>query len=154
MDVWEDEPNIDVELLEQVAIGTPHIAGYSFDGKVAGTKMLFDAVCKAFELDQVWDPAECLPPPAVPQIDMDAAGRPDQGVLRDVVRRVCDVEADDAQLRGVIDLPPDQRGHRFDQLRKTYPVRREFFNTCVTVGAGPESLRQVLRTWGFRDEPC
>ena len=142
---------MDVELLEKVAIGTPHIAGYSLDGKAAGTKMLFDAVREAFELDETWDPAECLPPPVVPRIEIDAAGLPDQAVLLDVVRRVYDVEADDARLRSIIDLPPDRRGRRFDQLRKEYPVRREFFNTRVALTSGSKSLRRTLRTWGFRN---
>jgi len=153
LDVWEHEPDIDVDLLKRVAVGTPHIAGYSFDGKVAGTKMLFDAVCRTLAVDETWDPAECLPAPVVPRIEMDVAGRPDQDVLRDVVRRVYDLEADDARLRGIIDLPAEDRGRRFDALRKEYPIRREFFNTQVALAGGTEALRRTLGTWGYRVEP-
>ena len=46
LDVWEGEPDIDVELLERVVLGTPHIAGYSFDGKVNGTRMIYEAACR------------------------------------------------------------------------------------------------------------
>jgi len=46
LDVWENEPEINVELLNKVLIGTPHIAGYSYEGKVNGTKMIYDSLCK------------------------------------------------------------------------------------------------------------
>jgi len=149
LDVWEPEPDIPVELLKRVDLGTPHIAGYSLDGKVAGTKMLFDAVCRQMNLSATWDPATVMPQPPVPRIDIDACGRSDQDILRDVVRRVYDIEADDAHLREIIHLPPDARGSRFDRLRKEYPVRREFFNTFVDLVSGSEPLRRTLRTWGF-----
>ncbi len=149
LDVWENEPTINVALLEQVAIGSPHIAGYSFDGKVAGTKMLFGAVCHAFELQDEWDPGEYLPEPVVPRIAVDAGGRGDQSVLREVVRQVYDIEADDARLRAIIDLTPDERGPCFDRLRKEYPIRREFHNTRIALTEGAESLRRTLRAWGF-----
>ncbi|MBN1344994.1 MAG: 4-phosphoerythronate dehydrogenase PdxB [Phycisphaerae bacterium] len=152
LDVWENEPDIDVELLKQVQIGSPHIAGYSFDGKVAGTKMLFDAVCRTFDLTETWDPSECLPPPTVPELTIDAAGRRDQDVLREAVKSVYDIEADDARLRAVLDTPSAERGKRFDQLRKDYPIRREFFNTLLTVVNGSGSLRKTLLNWGFRAE--
>jgi erythronate-4-phosphate dehydrogenase len=153
LDVWENEPTIDVGLMAEVAIATAHIAGYSLDGKIAGTKMLFDAVCRAFDLTDTWEATDCLPPPIVGQIDIDPSGPSDQAVCREVVRRIYDIETDDVQLRTITDLPPDERGDRFDLLRKVYPVRREFFNTRVVLSGGSESLRGALRTWGFRVDP-
>ena len=50
LDVWENEPNIDTELLQMVDIGTPHIAGYSLDGKVVGMIMIYRAACEHFGL--------------------------------------------------------------------------------------------------------
>ena len=50
LDVWEDEPDIDTGLLEMVDLGTPHIAGYSYDGKVAGMIMIYNALCAHFHL--------------------------------------------------------------------------------------------------------
>jgi erythronate-4-phosphate dehydrogenase len=150
LDVWENEPDIDADLLEEVQIGSPHIAGYSFDGKVAGTKMLFDAVCKAFDLDERWAPSECLPPPTVPELAIDASGRRDQDVLRQAAKAVYDIEADDARLRTLLELPPDKRGTRFDQLRKEYPIRREFFNTQLRVTGAGGSLQTALAVWGFQ----
>jgi len=64
LDVWENEPNISPELVEgRVSIGTPHIAGYSFDGKVNGTRMIYEAACRFLNL-----------PPSVEAAT--AAGRP------------------------------------------------------------------------------
>lgn len=51
IDTWENEPLIDQELLQQVFIGTPHIAGYSADGKANGTRMALEAVARFFGLD-------------------------------------------------------------------------------------------------------
>jgi erythronate-4-phosphate dehydrogenase len=107
LDVWENEPNILPELLDVVDIGTPHIAGYSLDGKVNGTRMIYEAACRHFGVEPVWKPV--LPAPLA--VDL-------TGELRDVVRRMYDISADDAALRANI------RG--FDKLRAEYPVRREF----------------------------
>ena len=52
LDCWESEPNINLELLEKVALGTPHIAGYSVDGKANGTRMSVEAVCKYFGIEK------------------------------------------------------------------------------------------------------
>ena len=70
IDVWEDEPNIHPQLLKEVMIGTPHIAGYSADGKANATRMSLDALCKHFDIDahyQITPPARrtgdiCLQP--------------------------------------------------------------------------------------------
>ncbi len=52
LDCWENEPNINLELLEKVALGTPHIAGYSLDGKANGTRMAVEAICKFFGIEK------------------------------------------------------------------------------------------------------
>ena len=51
LDVWENEPEIDVHLLEHVNLGTSHIAGYSLDGKANGTAMIYKAVCEFLQLE-------------------------------------------------------------------------------------------------------
>ena len=108
LDVWENEPNISPELLDVVDLGTPHIAGYSLDGKVNGVRMIYEAVCRHFGFPPAWKPA--LPTP--PAIDL-------TGDTREVVKRIYDITADDAALRANI--------RDFDRLRAEYPVRREFF---------------------------
>jgi erythronate-4-phosphate dehydrogenase len=148
LDVWENEPNILPELLDVVDIGTPHIAGYSFDGKVNGTRMIYEAVCQFFGLRATWQPE--LPPPPVPRIEMTASsGEDDEEVLRRIVRRVYDITADDDQLRAKI-LVPDGIGASFDTLRAEYPIRREFFNTEIVLREAGKALRSKLAALGFR----
>lgn len=53
VDCWEGEPDISLELLKRVAIATPHIAGYSHDGKVRATQMILDAITTFFYLPRV-----------------------------------------------------------------------------------------------------
>ena len=99
LDVWENEPNISPELLEVVDLATPHIAGYSFDGKVNGTQMIYEALCGSFGIKATgWKPT--LPPPPIPAIELTvSSGEDDEEVLRRVVRRLYDITADDTALR-------------------------------------------------------
>ena len=75
LDVWENEPNIDNELLRMVDIGTPHIAGYSLDGKIAGMIMIYEAACKFFGLKPQRTIENYLPAPLVPEIRIEDDGQ-------------------------------------------------------------------------------
>ena len=131
LDVWENEPNISPELLDVVDLGTPHIAGYSFDGKVNGTRMIYTALCDFFDIKAIWEPA--LPPPPDPRVELTvSSGEDDEEVLRRVVRRLYDITADDTALR--------QNILGFDKLRAEYPIRREFFNTRLVLRGASEGL--------------
>jgi erythronate-4-phosphate dehydrogenase len=141
LDVWENEPNISPELLDVVDLGTPHIAGYSFDGKVNGTQMIYCALCYFFEIEPGWQPA--LPAASVPRIDLTvSSGEDDEEVLRRIVRRIYDMTADDVALRKNI--------LTFDKLRAEYPIRREFFNTELVLRGATEILRAKFAALGFK----
>ena len=142
LDVWENEPTIDTDLLRRVDLGTPHIAGYSLDGKVNATRMLYEAVCRWLDREPTWAPA--LPPPVVAEVAVTAVG--EEGIAQAVLETY-PIERDDAALRALIDMPPGERAAAFDRLRKEYPVRREF--PAVTVAA-PAELQPVLSGLGFR----
>ena len=150
LDVWEGEPRIDLDLLRRVELATSHIAGYSFDGRVNGTEIVYRAVCRFLDVEPTWDRASVMPTPDVPRVEVDAAGRDPQDVMAEVVERVYDITADDARLRRIADLPDDERGPYFDNLRLGYPKRREFPNTRVTVHGGTEDLRRALGELTFR----
>jgi erythronate-4-phosphate dehydrogenase len=141
LDVWENEPKISPELLEVVDLATPHIAGYSFDGKVNGTQMIYDALCDFFDIKATWEPA--LPPSPDPRIELTvSSGEDDEEVLRRVVRRLYDITADDTALRKNI--------LTFDKLRAEYPVRREFFNTRLVLRGASEGLRAKFAALEFK----
>lgn len=148
LDVWENEPRIDTELLAKVDVGTPHIAGHSLDGKVNGTKMVVDAAAEFLGAEPRWDPATALPPPDVPELELDAGGRDNEDVIRETVLALYDVRGDDAALR---ETPTDaSRGEYFNSLRKGYWPRRAFHHTRVRVTGGSPDLRAGLAGLGFQ----
>ena len=152
LDVWEGEPEIDPELLERVDLGTMHIAGYSYDGKITGMIMIYRALCEHFGLKPRFDVPDFLPEPEVPRLQLASANRTDQEVVAEAVERVYDIRRDDRELRRIVQQPASERGLFFDALRKDYPVRREFRNTTVTLDDCRESLVSKLAGIGFRVE--
>ncbi|UCG47381.1 MAG: 4-phosphoerythronate dehydrogenase [Phycisphaerales bacterium] len=148
LDVWENEPNIDGALLEMVDIGTPHIAGYSLDGKVAGMMMVYGAVCGHCGIEPRFTAADFLPEAIIPELRVDPHGV-EQDVLLGAVQRIYDIRRDDVRLRWMLEKAPYKRGRFFDNLRKSYPVRRELHNTRVVLTAGNEVVAGKLRGIGF-----
>jgi len=149
IDTWENEPRVSMGLLRKIDIGTPHIAGHSFDGKVAGTVMVYQAACRFLGVKPAWTPDRLLPPPEVRELSVDAAGRSDEAALDEMVRRVYDISRDDADLRKGDDPDVDQRAKHFEALRTNYPVRREFRFTRVTVGKASAELTARIAGLGF-----
>ena len=149
LDVWEDEPNIDIELLEMVGIGTAHIAGYSLDGKVAGMFMIYKAACDYFGLKPVRDMCDFLPKPSIPVIEING-DTDEQKTLRQIVSKIYDIRNDDSALRDMLKMPVDKRAAYFDRLRKEYPVRREFQNTKVLVTYANRRLVGKIKGIGFQ----
>lgn len=150
LDVFENEPDPKAAVIGRAAIATPHIAGYGFDGKVRGTQMLYDAVCEFFGADAVWHMEHVMPDPPSPLLEIDAAGRDDEEVIREAVLAVCDIEGDDRHMREILKVARPGRPAFFDRLRKTYPVRREFHNTRIVLANGTESLKRMLGALGFQ----
>jgi erythronate-4-phosphate dehydrogenase len=103
IDVWENEPHPDAALLEKVFIGTPHIAGYSADGKVNADNMVVDAICQQFGLPH----PEPIVPPTLPS-DIHLTGSP-----LDLYNPM----DDSRKLKAEPSF--------FEQLRNNYPLRRE-----------------------------
>ena len=152
LDVWEKEPNIDTGLLEMVDLGTPHIAGYSFDGKVAGMMMIYNSLCAHFHLRPKRQIEDFLPPPDVPRLEIETGEQSDEELLARAVERVYRIKRDDENLRQIVCQPADGHGRFFDDLRKHYPVRREFHNTIVSLNGPKESLLRKLLGIGFKVE--
>ncbi|NJD10472.1 MAG: 4-phosphoerythronate dehydrogenase, partial [Gemmatimonadetes bacterium] len=127
LDVWEGEPEPDPALHALADLATPHIAGYSWDGKVNGTLMLHDALVQELGLEPAWDARTALaaapgdglrlePPPPLPETQW----------LHALTRQLYDIEQDDARMRTLLALPPAARAAAFRELRRTYPRRRAF----------------------------
>lgn len=142
IDCWENEPHIDKRLLEVADIGTPHIAGYSRDGKANATTMAVRALSRALHLGiNQWQVSQ-VENPEKPILRLDATNLSDEAVIARVVLDTYDIARDDQTLR----LQPES----FEQLRGEYPVRREYpAYTLELVGASDETRRQ-LQQLGFR----
>ena len=119
LDVWENEPRIDRELMPLLFIGTPHIAGYSVDGKATGTTMCVQALGKFFDLPcRDWEVSEVPESVQPSEFTLDAAGKTPQEVLADAILYTYNIRNDGTAL--MTDISP------FEELRSNYPVRREF----------------------------
>jgi erythronate-4-phosphate dehydrogenase len=150
LDVWEDEPNIDTELLEMIDIGTPHIAGYSLDGKITGMIMIYKAACNYFGISPKFDIKDFLPEPIVPELTVNPYDGDEQEVLCQTVRKIYNISEDDRRLRDIIEESSEKKGQFFDSLRKNYPIRREFQNTRVILESPDKSVAKKLAGIGFR----
>ncbi len=147
LDVWEGEPAINTALLQKVALGTPHIAGYSLDGKLRGTEMIYQAVCKHFNLPAHWQAADELP--AGQLLVVSAPALTGSEIIRKAVLHAYDVRADDRRLRKLLSMDPAERPAYFDRLRKEYPLRREFAAITLVPEKRDPHLIGMLRGLGF-----
>ena len=82
-----------------VDIGTPHIAGYSLDGKIAGMIMIYKAACEYFGLNAKFDIEDFLPEPDVPRLRINPSSGSEQDVLRRAVEKIYRISEDDLKLR-------------------------------------------------------
>jgi erythronate-4-phosphate dehydrogenase len=141
IDCWEHEPKPDRELLGMAAYGTPHIAGYSRDGKANGTKTAVRAVSRNFGLGiDEWEPAG-VEGPENPVIELEGRGRADEEILADAILATYEIERDDTALRA--------NTNRFEQLRGNYPVRREFDSYSIRAVGVPEEILRKLGALAF-----
>ncbi len=141
LDVWENEPAPDLELLQKVTLGTPHIAGHSVDGKLQGTVMLYRAITDYFGIQPTWDFERVLQRDLPPPISVDS--EPGYTWLDSLVRRLYDIRADDTRMRVLLNTPHNQVAGKFRQLRRNYPPRRAFDRHRVT--GIPSTLLRTVR---------
>ncbi len=143
-DCWENEPDIDLELLELADYGTPHIAGYSRDGKANGTKMSVQAISRFFNLGiDNWKP-EKIEPPENDIIEIDGNQRREYSILAEAVLSTYDIENDHDDLR--------KKPENFEKLRGDYPVRREFGAYTIRIKNIEKETVEKLKQMGFRIE--
>lgn len=149
LDVWEGEPNIDAPLLESVILGTPHIAGYSLDGKLKAVQMVAEEVARFLKLPFEWKGDSEGGENKGARIRVSDRIKHREELLYHVVHRAYDIELDDYMLRRILSLDPAKRGAYFMKLRAGYRTRREFAHRIVDIPEGKKNLRQVLQDLGF-----
>jgi erythronate-4-phosphate dehydrogenase len=153
LDVFPGEPNVNPELGKRADLISPHIAGYSIQGKLNGTTQIHDAFCKHFGLAK--KSAVTYPLPVAPIIAFTKSPEPSRHStetdLHQCVRHVYDITRDDADLRAFLGM--EDFSTSFDLLRKRYPVRQEFAGFTVTgIPAEKKTLTEKLSRLGFSVE--
>ena len=147
LDVWEGEPQVDVELADLCVLATPHIAGYSLDGKQRGTAQIYQALCAFLGQTPQVQLADLLPAPWLAKVELSANS--DQAwALAMVCRGVYDPRRDDADFRRTLTGPVDQQKQAFDALRKHYPVRREIEGLTVHIEGHNPALTKMAAALG------
>ncbi|MCI8211514.1 erythronate-4-phosphate dehydrogenase [Pseudomonas sp. S25] len=146
LDVWEGEPVVNTALADLCVIGTPHIAGYSLDGRQRGTAQIYQALCGFLGQEAQISLADLLPAPWLAEVTLD--GRTDPvWALNTLCRGVYDPRRDDADFRrslvGSVSQPV-----AFDLLRKHYPPRREIEGLKVRINGQSDALQQLVTALG------
>ncbi len=150
LDVWEHEPDADPELMARVDIATPHIAGYSLDGKIRGTEMIYKALCQHFGLPARVRLPAITPLPVLKQMKF-SEGTTFSTTCSKAIRSVYDIRRDDAVMRkGLMGAEEPQRRLTFDRLRKDYPERREFSTLRVELKNCAAELADVFQALQFK----
>lgn len=133
LDVWEGEPLVAPDVAAQVQVATPHIAGYSLEGKVRGTYMVYQAL------------AAFLGQPATLQLELPDVrhARAQGGDIRATLLSIYDPARDTLALRETLALPLEQATKAFDLLRKNYPERLELARYLIDGDTIPHSILQA-----------
>ncbi len=149
LDVWEGEPQVDVELAGLCRIATPHIAGYSLDGKLRGTAQIYAAFCAVRGLEPAVELAQLMPGAALTELTFASCTEP-ADMLATLCRAVYDPRRDDADFRRSLVGDAARRRAGFDLLRKRYPARREIDGLGVRITGTNAALDTIVEALGAR----
>jgi len=145
LDVFEREPAVSVETLRLAGIATPHIAGYSLDGKLRGTEMIRDSAGAFFFSDSRWSALNCDLHRQKRTIDLSASSDP----VYDGVKGAYSIMADDERLREIYSAPKEGQARFFEDLRANYRKRLEFPHFTMVLGKRQRAEAEVLRELRF-----
>lgn len=138
-DVWSGEPAADAELIEMAYLATPHIAGYSADGKLNGTRMVLSALSDHFSIPITLPDESLLPVPMNKIISLSDKEPDVTGALYQMVKNTYDIEAESNRFKS--------NPEAFEDLRNYYPVRREFQAYTIS---GTHPARPIAAALGFK----
>ncbi|EAR08272.1 4-phosphoerythronate dehydrogenase [Reinekea blandensis] len=144
LDVWPQEPQVSESLLDCAALASPHVAGYSLEGKFRGTEML----ARALQAQHGWSSLVGPVLPPGPRLDPELYRQSDlHRWVSELILAVYDPARDTVAMKASVtdgEVSPE----RFDQLRKEYPTRREI--RSVRLSAYPADIIDRLRACGFQ----
>ena len=145
LDVWESEPNINIELMEKIDLATPHIAGYSVDGKRSGTAMIYSEFLAWMDVSAIGTKQISIEPRL---IDLG-----ESSTLAECIFKSYDITIDDKSMRSLINSVSSSTGiaEAFDHLRKVYPERRDFTGSAIANGGlnMSQEVKSRIASLGF-----
>lgn len=142
LDVWENEPKVNKKLLNKSLIATPHIAGYSADGKANGTAMSVQALAKFFNIPfDDWYPDD-VPEAENKMIELDARQKSRQSLITEAIMHTYPIIRDDTELRKI--------SEQFEDLRGNYPIRREPKGYSIKLYNDNRNYKIALERLGFK----
>ncbi|MCF5721297.1 4-phosphoerythronate dehydrogenase PdxB [Pseudomonas syringae] len=147
LDVWEGEPQVDVDLADLCVLATPHIAGYSLEGRQRGTAQIYQAFCAHLGQEPSIQLRDLLPPLWLAEVHLNAETDP-AWALATLCRSVYDPRRDDADFRRSLVGTVEEQRQAFDLLRKHYPARREIDGLKVRINGESAALSQIVSALG------
>ena len=134
------------EIFKIADIRTPHIAGYSSDGKIRGTKMIYDAACAFFFSSPNGRYLKIISAKVVKQIDVCSSAQP----ITDAVLNAYSIEEDHKSLSEIVEMEKTEQGKFFDNLRRNYPGRREFPHFLIKCLPAQKEEAKIISELGFQ----
>jgi erythronate-4-phosphate dehydrogenase len=141
LDVFENEPEIDKTILERAYLATPHIAGYSVQGKIRGMELLYEAACRRGVIAK-----QSSEPIVMPQQKLYFSGKRHR--WQDIVLGVFNPAVMTAMMKTSM-MKNEYHGIVFDELRSRFQFRHEFASTCVPGLQLPNEDVRILAHLGF-----
>ena len=147
LDVWDNEPHVNIELLGHAALATPHVAGYSARAKLNATRMVYEQVCAwagapAAAAEAITFPGENM------EFALSGSDSP-MDAIRLAALACYDVRTDCAAFREIETVAADDRCDFFTSARTDYPFRREFSDLRVVLPGDQAVIREKLSGLGF-----
>ena len=141
LDVWEHEPLLNQRTIDAADVATPHIAGYSYDGKLNGAQMVYEAFCSYIRKDPAFNILDTINR-EFHDFDITRIDDP----LKFMTQTACPILSDDQELRKFNQQNSTGRSGYFDFLRKNYRRRLEFRHFRIS---GRNNSIDILRSAGF-----
>lgn len=140
LDVWENEPDINLALIPYIELATAHIAGHTIEGKARGTEMLYQALCEYYQLPKTKDLNDYLPAVHT-NLTINSQGE-FWANLRELILNVYDISGDSDYFKANM-----HTAEQFRYIRKHYPIRREF--SAIKVNTGNFSQSKAIYALDF-----
>lgn len=145
LDVFEREPRVRRDVIERAELATPHIAGYSYEGRLRGTALCYEAACRFLEREPAWHPSAAQRH----TVRAEVRGRSPEEALHALVTAVYDIEEDDRALRAGLAMDDVARARHFQHLRATYRDRFEIPSFRAVLEDAEPGVAARARALGF-----